>query len=88
MAAIRTGDASLETRKGGTLHMRRPFYLTALENGDFGEDHIHDAERFAKALLAARQLWAEVNRNGRRYSEKPYDGPKNRLARRRQGGGQ
>lgn len=86
MAAIRTGGVPPITRKGGTLHMRRPFYLTALENGDFGEDHIHDAERFAKALLAARQLWADVNRNGRRYSEKPYDGPKNRLARPRQGG--
>ena len=86
MVAIRTGQDPLGTRKGGTLHMRRPFYLTALENGDFGEDDIASADLFGKALLAARQHWSEANRNGRRYSDRGPAQYRNSLAKPRRDG--
>lgn len=71
MVSVRTGNATPEKRKGGTLQLRRPFYMTALENGGFDSQHIHEAERFGKRLLEARRLWADLNRKGKRYFEKP-----------------
>jgi len=87
MDAIRTGNATPEKRKDrAVLSPRGPFIETALASIQFDDYDIDGTRRFGNALLAARDTWADANRNGRRYSDKETARFRNSLAAARKGG--
>ena len=64
-------------RRRGTITLRRPEILSALAGagieGDSEEGRA--AQVWAASILKARDAWADVNRQGRRYSDREAAGP-------------
>lgn len=87
MVAIRKGSAPPDVRKARpVLSPKGPLIETALASINFDGFDIAETRRFGNALLAARDHWADINRNGRRYSDKETAQRKNRLAKPRRDG--
>ena len=64
MVKIRTGNATPEKRKDrAVLSPRGPLIETALACINFDGFNIDETRRFGNALLAARDHWANMNRN-------------------------
>lgn len=65
------------------LTTRRPEIISSLATAgiDPSSDEGLAAQVFAASLIKARDTWADLNRNGRRYSDREAAGPLIRPAR-------
>lgn len=87
MASIRTGVRPHKQEGRTTLTVRPPHYIeSALAAGNFDPDCVAHATCWGNAMLAARDLWADQNRHGRRYSDVETARHQNALARGKRGG--
>ena len=86
MVSIRTGVRPHKQEGRTTLTVRPPYFIeSALAAGNFDPDCVAQAARWGNALLASRDLWADQNRHGRRYSDVETANQNNVLARGKRG---
>lgn len=87
MERFGTGNIPRKQNEGRVrLSPRGPHIETLLGGIQFDGWGIEETRRFGNALLAARAIWADEHRHGRRYSDVETARHNNRLARHRKGG--
>lgn len=80
------GDRAPKTRRERLrLAPRAPLIESVLAGNNLDGVSIEAVRGWGNALLAARQQWADANRNGRRYTDRDEAKARNSLVRR--GGG-
>lgn len=82
MAALEPGKAPRKQSEPRKRLSARGVRIEALLGGiQFDGFDIEETRRFGNALLVARDLWADRNRHGLRYSDREAARLNNRLAR-------
>ena len=77
MGGEHDGHSALIRERRVRLTTRRPEIISALVGAGISQDSEEgmSAQVWAAALLKARDLWADSNRHGRRYSDRESAGP-------------
>ena len=85
--ALERGQPAPERREGRErLSIRDPRIETMLAGISVPEDTLPKVRSWSNALMIARDLWADQNRRGRRYSDRETAQARNSLARGGRGG--
>lgn len=71
------GATAQNVERRAVLTTRRPEILSALAGAGIDKDSEEglDAQVWAASILKARDAWSDLNRNGRRYSDREAAGP-------------